>query len=138
MAKKDAKVVEMPKAEQPKDNKPSYDNLVQIANQLVQQNEFLKKRNAVLENELAKFSNNYQRTVFLQETLRIDSSYQFVDKGFFKVNVINASPFDEDLIKSYADELVGLLNENKGFKDEAKELLKKENNEQSASAEKAE
>lgn len=134
MAKENTKVVEMPKVTpQTEKNQPSYNEVMQLAQQLAQQNKILQEKNLILERELTKFTNNYQRTVFLQETLRIDSSYKFLNRGLFgKSTVISASPFDEDLITDYAKELVGLLEESKNFKKEAEKTLKKEvKNEQS-------
>jgi len=128
MAKEKAKVVEMPKAEPQKDNKPSYENLMQIANQLVQQNEFFKKRLNVVEGELKKFADSYQRIVFLQEMLRVNASYMFNEKGLFKNTMVNYSPFNPKDIQSYADELVKLINDGKVNKEKVEELLKPADN----------
>ena len=128
MTKKDAKIVEMPKAEPQKDNKPSYENLMQIANQLAQQNEFFKKRLNILEGELRKFADSYQRIVFLQETLRVNASYMYYEKGLFKNKMVNYSPFKSDDIQGYADELVKLINDGKVNKEKVEELLKPADN----------
>lgn len=127
MAKKDAKIVEMPKAE-PQSNKPSYDNLLQIANQLANQNEVYKKRLGVLEGELRKFADSYQRIVFLQETLRVNASYLYYKKGLFKNTMVNYSPFKPEDIQSYADELAKLINDGRINKEKVEELLKPANN----------
>lgn len=135
MAKDKAKVVEMPKAEPQKDNKPSYENLMQIANQLAQQNEFFKKRNNILESELKKFADSYQRIVFLQETLRVNASYLYYKKGLFKNTMVNYSPFKSEDIQNYADELVKLINDGKVNKEKVEELLKPSDNGNSEKAE---
>lgn len=123
--KKDVKVVEMPKAEtQKSDNKPTYENLMQIANQLAQQNDIYKKRVAVLESELNKFASDYQRIVFLQELLRIDASYIVVEKKLFKTQASNCSPFDEEVIDKYSQELIDLLERNKNIKTDIEQILK--------------
>ena len=130
MAKKDAKVVEMPQKEQA-NNKPTYEQLIQVANQLSQQNKLLKDRNIVLESELGKFANNYQRIVFLQETLKLYSESQVEWKGLFgRTKFVETLGFDDDVIKGYIEELVELLKENKEIPARAKEVLipKKENN----------
>lgn len=134
MAKKDAKVVEMPKAE-PQSNKPSYDNLLQIANQLAQQNDAFRKRINVVEGELKKVADSYQRIVFLQETLRVNASYLYYKKGLFKNTMVNYSPFKPEDIQSYADELVKLINEGKVNKEKIEELLKPADNGNSEKAE---
>lgn len=130
MAKKDAKVVEMPQKEQA-NNQPTYEQLIQVANQLSQQNKLLKDRNIVLESELGKFANNYQRIVFLQETLKLYSESQVEWKGLFgRTKFVETLGFDDDVIKGYIEELVELLKENKEIPARAKEVLipKKENN----------
>lgn len=124
MAKKDVKVVEKPKAEQQKENKPSYDNLMQIANQLAQQNDSFRKKLNIVEGELKKIADSYQRIVFLQETLRINASYLYYKKGLFKNVMVNYSPFKPEDIQSYADELVKLINDGKVNKEKIDELLK--------------
>lgn len=135
MAKKDAKVVEMPKAEPQNDNRPSYDNLMQIANQLAQQNDAFRKRINVVEGELKKVADSYQRIVFLQETLRVNASYLYYKKGLFKNTMVNYSPFKPEDIQSYADELVKLINEGKVNKEKIEELLKPADNGNSEKAE---
>lgn len=133
MAKKDAKVVEMPQKEQA-NNQPTYEQIIQVANQLSQQNKLLKDRVIVLEGELNKFANNYQRIVFLQETLKTYSESQVEYKGLFgRTKFVETLGFDDDVIKGYIDELVELLKENKDIPAKAKEILKPkaEENEQS-------
>ena len=130
MAKKDAKVVEMPQKEQA-NNQPTYEQIIQVANQLSQQNKLLKDRNIVLESELGKFANNYQRIVFLQETLKLYSESQVEWKGLFgRTKFVETLGFDDDVIKGYVEELVELLKENKEIPARAKEVLtpKKEDN----------
>ena len=123
MAKKDAKVVEMPQKEQA-NNQPTYEQLIQVANQLSQQNKLLKDRNIVLESELGKFANNYQRIVFLQETLKLYSESQVEWKGLFgRTKFVETLGFDDDVIKGYIEELVELLKENKKIPARAKEVL---------------
>lgn len=128
MAKKEAKVVEMPKAEAQNDGKPSYDNLMQIANQLAQQNDAFRKRLNVVEGELKKVADSYQRIVFLQETLRVNASYLYYKKGLFKNTMVNYSPFKPEDIQSYADELVKLINDGRVDREKIEELLKPANN----------
>ena len=130
MAKKDAKVVEMPQKEHA-NNQPTYEQVIQVANQLSQQNKLLKDRNIVLESELGKFANNYQRIVFLQETLKLYSESQVEWKGLFgRTKFVETLGFDDDVIKGYIEELVELLKDNKEIPARAKEVLtpKKENN----------
>lgn len=130
MTKKDAKGVEMPQKEQA-NNQPTYEQVIQVANQLSQQNKLLKDRNIVLESELGKFANNYQRIVFLQETLKLYSESQVEWKGLFgRTKFVETLGFDDDVIKGYIEELVELLKENKEIPARAKEVLtpKKENN----------
>jgi len=128
MAKKDAKVVEMPKAEtqnQQANNQPTYEQVIQVANQLSQQNKLLRERNAVLETELGKFANNYQRIVFLQETIKLYSESQREYKGLFgRTKFIESLGFGDGVIEGYIKELVELLAENKEIPAKAKEILK--------------
>ena len=128
MAKKDAKVVEMPKAEPQKqqaNNQPSYEQVIQVANQLSQQNKLLRDRNAVLETELGKFANNYQRIVFLQETIKLYSESQVEWKGLFgRTKFVETLGFEDGVIEGYIKELVELLAENKEIPAKAKEVLK--------------
>ena len=127
MAKKEAKVVEMPKAEaqQQANNQPTYEQVIQVANQLSQQNRLLKERVAVLETELGKFANNYQRIVFLQETIKLFNESKTEWKGLFgRTKCVETLDFGEGAIESYVDELVELLKDNKAIPAKAKEILK--------------
>ena len=127
MAKKDAKVVEMPKAEaqQQANNQPTYEQVIQVANQLSQQNKLLRDRVAVLEGELSKFANNYQRIVFLQETIKLFNESKIEWKGLFgRTKYIETLGFGDGVIEGYVNELVELLKENKEIPAKAKEVLK--------------
>lgn len=120
---KNAKGVETPQKEQA-NNQPTYEQLIQVANQLSQQNKLLKDRNIVLESELGKFANNYQRIVFLQETLKLYGESQVEWKGLFgRTKFFETLGFDDDVIEGYIEELVELLKENKEIPARAKEVL---------------